>query len=73
MSSEILFYVLLIIVAFLYASVGHGGASGGQQEINVEQRSRQVGQAHGLAADLVGQGPRLAPRSVGHARLGTCC
>ncbi len=28
MSSEILFYVLLIIVAFLYASVGHGGASG---------------------------------------------
>ncbi len=28
MSSEVLFYVLLIIVAFLYASVGHGGASG---------------------------------------------
>lgn len=28
MSGEILFYVLLLIVAFLYASVGHGGASG---------------------------------------------
>src|SRR5213596_165717 len=25
---EILFYVLLFFVAFLYASVGHGGASG---------------------------------------------
>lgn len=28
MESIILFYVLLFIVAFLYASVGHGGASG---------------------------------------------
>lgn len=28
MPSEILFYVLLPLVAFLYASVGHGGASG---------------------------------------------
>lgn len=26
--SEILFYVLLLLVSFLYASVGHGGASG---------------------------------------------
>ena len=26
--SEILFYILLIIIAFLYSSVGHGGASG---------------------------------------------
>src|SRR6266540_2473472 len=25
---EILFYILLFLVAFLYASVGHGGASG---------------------------------------------
>jgi len=25
---EILFYVLLVLVAFLYSSVGHGGASG---------------------------------------------
>jgi uncharacterized membrane protein YfcA len=28
MHSEILFYILLPIVAFLYAAVGHGGASG---------------------------------------------
>ena len=28
MSGEILFYVLLLLVSFLYASVGHGGASG---------------------------------------------
>ncbi len=28
MSGEILFYFLLLIVSFLYASVGHGGASG---------------------------------------------
>lgn len=28
MEAEILFYILLLIVAFLYASVGHGGASG---------------------------------------------
>src|ERR1700754_4796460 len=28
MSIEILFYCLLFLVAFLYASVGHGGASG---------------------------------------------
>ena len=28
MDSSILFYVLLFFVAFLYASVGHGGASG---------------------------------------------
>ncbi len=28
MSLEILFYVLLVLVAFLYSSVGHGGASG---------------------------------------------
>lgn len=28
MEVEILFYILLFIVAFLYASVGHGGASG---------------------------------------------
>lgn len=28
MPEEILFYVLLLLVAFLYASVGHGGASG---------------------------------------------
>ena len=28
MSGEILFYILLLIVSFLYASVGHGGASG---------------------------------------------
>jgi uncharacterized membrane protein YfcA len=28
MSIEILFYLLLFLVAFLYASVGHGGASG---------------------------------------------
>ncbi len=28
MESMILFYTLLVIVAFLYASVGHGGASG---------------------------------------------
>lgn len=27
-SSLILFYILLLIIAFLYASVGHGGASG---------------------------------------------
>src|SRR5688572_26574997 len=27
-SIEILFYILLFLVAFLYASVGHGGASG---------------------------------------------
>ena len=27
-SSLILFYILLLVVAFLYASVGHGGASG---------------------------------------------
>lgn len=26
--SEILFYILLLLVSFLYASVGHGGASG---------------------------------------------
>lgn len=28
MYQEILFYVLLVLVAFLYSSVGHGGASG---------------------------------------------
>jgi len=28
MYTEIIFYVLLLLVAFLYASVGHGGASG---------------------------------------------
>lgn len=28
MHYELLFYILLLIVAFLYASVGHGGASG---------------------------------------------
>ena len=28
MSGEILFYFLLLLVSFLYASVGHGGASG---------------------------------------------
>lgn len=28
MDSTVLFYVLLMVVAFLYASVGHGGASG---------------------------------------------
>ena len=28
MDSELIFYILLLIVAFLYASVGHGGASG---------------------------------------------
>jgi hypothetical protein len=28
MSIEIFFYILLLLVAFLYASVGHGGASG---------------------------------------------
>lgn len=28
MHTEILFYLLLLLVAFLYASVGHGGASG---------------------------------------------
>ena len=28
MDSNIFFYVLLFIVAFLYSSVGHGGASG---------------------------------------------
>lgn len=28
MSLEILFYILLVIVAFLYSAVGHGGASG---------------------------------------------
>lgn len=28
MHSELLFYFLLLLVAFLYASVGHGGASG---------------------------------------------
>lgn len=28
MDSTVLFYVLLLVVAFLYASVGHGGASG---------------------------------------------
>lgn len=28
MDSLVLFYILLVIVAFLYASVGHGGASG---------------------------------------------
>ena len=28
MSPEILFYLLLFVVAFLYASIGHGGASG---------------------------------------------
>src|SRR6476620_11449842 len=28
MESIILFYILLFLVAFLYASVGHGGASG---------------------------------------------
>ena len=28
MYSEILFYFLLLLIAFLYASVGHGGASG---------------------------------------------
>lgn len=28
MDSVLLFYVLLLVVAFLYASVGHGGASG---------------------------------------------
>ena len=25
---ELLFYILLVVIAFLYASVGHGGASG---------------------------------------------
>ena len=28
MESQLLFYILLFLVAFLYASVGHGGASG---------------------------------------------
>ena len=28
MDAAILFYLLLFVVAFLYASVGHGGASG---------------------------------------------
>jgi uncharacterized membrane protein YfcA len=28
MSQDILFYLLLVLVAFLYSSVGHGGASG---------------------------------------------
>lgn len=28
MYGEIIFYVLLLMVSFLYASVGHGGASG---------------------------------------------
>src|SRR5580765_5110989 len=28
MDSLVLFYILLFLVAFLYASVGHGGASG---------------------------------------------
>lgn len=28
MNSILLFYILLLLVAFLYASVGHGGASG---------------------------------------------
>lgn len=28
MYSEMIFYILLLLVAFLYASVGHGGASG---------------------------------------------
>ena len=28
MVGEILFYVLLLLIAFLYSSVGHGGASG---------------------------------------------
>ena len=28
MESQVLFYILLFIVAFLYSSVGHGGASG---------------------------------------------
>ena len=28
MHSDILFYILLPVVAFLYAAVGHGGASG---------------------------------------------
>src|SRR6187551_1192558 len=28
MDSIIIFYILLFVVAFLYASVGHGGASG---------------------------------------------
>ena len=28
MDPMILFYVLLFVIAFLYASVGHGGASG---------------------------------------------
>lgn len=28
MSGEVLFYILLLLVSFLYSSVGHGGASG---------------------------------------------